>query len=183
MLVFDHIAISASTLAEGVAHVEAALGVTLAGGGQHPHMATHNRLLNLGDLYLEVIATDPAQPRPAWPRWFDLDRFSGPPRLTNWVAACDDLAAEIAASPAIEVALDRLGLRRRLDDDEHTLRSHIRSCLPPPWDARDRWGVCAARGCRCQIRARRPRPTPYGGERRDGRSAMREGQVVMPRGR
>ena len=110
MLVFDHIAVSASTLAEGVAHVEAALGVTLAGGGQHPHMATHNRLLNLGDLYLEVIATDPAQPRPAWPRWFDLDRFSGPPRLTNWVARCDDLAAAIALSPpgiGTPVALQR----------------------------------------------------------------------------
>ena len=110
MLVFDHIAVSASTLAEGVAHVEAALGVTLAGGGQHPHMATHNRLLNLGDLYLEVIAADPAQPRPAWPRWFDLDRFSGPPRLTNWVARCDDLAAEIALSPhgiGTPVALQR----------------------------------------------------------------------------
>lgn len=114
MLVFDHIAISASTLAEGVAHVEAALGVTLAGGGQHPHMATHNRLLNLGDLYLEVIAADPAQPRPAWPRWFDLDRFSGPPRLTNWVARCDDLAAAIALSPpgiGTPVALQRSDFR------------------------------------------------------------------------
>lgn len=110
MLVFDHIAVSASTLAEGTAHVEAALGVTLAGGGQHPHMATHNRLLNLGDIYLEVIAADPAQPRPAWPRWFDLDRFSGPPRLTNWVARCDDLDAEIALSPpgiGTPVALQR----------------------------------------------------------------------------
>lgn len=110
MLVFDHIAVSASTLAEGVAHVEAALGVTLAGGGQHPHMATHNRLLNLGDLYLEVIAADPAQPRPAWPRWFDLDRFTGPPRLTNWVARCDDLDADIALSPpgiGTPVALQR----------------------------------------------------------------------------
>jgi hypothetical protein len=114
MLVFDHIAVSASTLAEGVAHVEAALGVTLAGGGQHPHMATHNRLLNLGDLYLEVIAADPAQPRPAWPRWFDLDRFSGPPRLTNWVARCDDLAAAIALSPpgiGTPVALQRSDFR------------------------------------------------------------------------
>jgi hypothetical protein len=110
MLVLDHIAVSASTLAEGVAHVEAALGVTLAGGGQHPHMATHNRLLNLGDLYLEVIAADPAQPRPVWPRWFDLDRFTGQPRLTNWVARCDDLDAEIALSPpgiGTPVALQR----------------------------------------------------------------------------
>lgn len=97
---FDHIAISALTLEEGVAAVETALGVTLAGGGQHPLMATHNRLLGLGDLYLEVIAADPAAPRPAWPRWFDLDNFTGPPRLTNWILACDDIEAALAAAPA-----------------------------------------------------------------------------------
>jgi hypothetical protein len=100
MLRLDHLAIACTALAEGVAAVEDALGVALAPGGQHAHMATHNRLLNLGDLYLEVIAPDPGQPAPAWPRWFDLDRFTGPPRLTNWVAACDDLAAELALSPA-----------------------------------------------------------------------------------
>lgn len=98
MLVFDHLAVTAVTLQDGVAAVEAALGVALTGGGQHPHMATHNRLLGLGDLYLEVIAADPAAPRPAWPRWFDMDRFAGPPRLTNWVAACDDIDTELALS-------------------------------------------------------------------------------------
>ena len=46
-----------------------------------------------------VLAADPAQPRPAWPRWFDLDRFTGPPRLTNWICRCDDIAAELALSP------------------------------------------------------------------------------------
>lgn len=110
MLRLDHIAIAAENLAEGVAAVEAALGVTLAGGGQHPHMATHNRLLGLGDLYLEVIAADPAAPRPLWPRWFDLDHFQGPPRLTNWVAACDDIALALAACPpgtGTPVALQR----------------------------------------------------------------------------
>ena len=106
----DHLAISCAALAEGVAAVEAAFGVALAPGGQHAHMGTHNRLLNLGDLYLEVIAIDPAAPAPAWPRWFDLDHFSGAPRLTNWVAGCDDLMAELAASPAgvgVPVALAR----------------------------------------------------------------------------
>lgn len=98
MLTFDHIAISARTLAEGVAHVETVLGVPLASGGQHPHMATHNRLLGLGDLYLEVIAIDPDAPAPAWPRWFDLDNFTGPPRLTNWVAATSDLAAALTCT-------------------------------------------------------------------------------------
>jgi hypothetical protein len=99
MLTFDHIAISAAALEDGVAWVEGALGVKMAGGGQHPLMATHNRLLGLGDLYLEVIAIDPAAPAPPRSRWFDLDRFSGAPRLTNWVARTDDIAADLAAGP------------------------------------------------------------------------------------
>ena len=110
MLRPDHLAVSALRLQDGVAAVESALGVGLAAGGQHPHMATHNRLLGLGDLYLEVIATDPAAPAPPWPRWFDLDHFTGAPRLTNWVAACDDLTAEVALGPAgvgVPVALSR----------------------------------------------------------------------------
>lgn len=98
-LTFDHIAISALTLDEGVEAVEQALGVKLITGGQHNHMATHNRLLGLGDLYLEVIAIDPVAPKPDWPRWFDLDHFSGPPALTNWVARTDDLAAALMHSP------------------------------------------------------------------------------------
>ena len=113
----DHLAVSAMSLEKGVAHVEAALGVALAPGGQHPLMATHNRLLGLGDVYLEVIAADPAAPRPTWPRWFDLDRFSGTPRLTNWIAACDDLEAELAQGPegvGVPVALARGDLRWKM---------------------------------------------------------------------
>jgi hypothetical protein len=98
-LVLDHLAVSAATLDEGVAWVEAALGVPLAGGGKHPYMATHNRLLGLGDLYLEVIATDPDAPKPSWPRWFDLDHFQGPPRLTNWVCRTDNLDAALTDAP------------------------------------------------------------------------------------
>ena len=109
-LIFDHLAVSAMSLADGVGVVETALGVQVAGGGVHPHMATHNRLLGLGDLYLEVIAVDPVALRPAWPRWFDLDAFQGAPRLTNWVARCEDISAAVADSPAgtgVPVALQR----------------------------------------------------------------------------
>lgn len=117
MLVFDHLAVSCGDLAEGVAAVEAALGVAMAGGGQHPHMGTHNRLLGLGGLYLEVIAVDPLAVAPDWPRWFDLDRFHGAPRLTNWVARCDDIGAEVAAGPmgvGVPVALARGDYRWRM---------------------------------------------------------------------
>jgi hypothetical protein len=99
MLRLDHLAISAARLDDGVATVERLLGVPMAGGGKHAAMGTHNRLLGLGDLYLEVIAIDPEAPGPDRPRWFDLDRFAGPPHLTNWVVASDDLTVPLAAGP------------------------------------------------------------------------------------
>jgi hypothetical protein len=99
MLRIDHLAVVAERLEVGVTEVERLLGVPMAGGGKHPLMGTHNRLLSLGDLYLEVIAIDPEAPAPGRPRWFDMDRFAGPPRLTNWIAGCDDLAAEVALGP------------------------------------------------------------------------------------
>lgn len=117
MLRLDHLAVSATTLHDGVAWVERALGVALMPGGKHAHMSTHNQLLGLGDIYLEVIATDPSAPAPDWPRWFDLDNFTGPPRLTNWIAACDDLDGELALSPqstGTPVALSRGDLRWRM---------------------------------------------------------------------
>lgn len=101
MLTLDHLAVSAETLDEGVAMVESALGVTLAPGGRHPSMGTHNRLLRLSPgFYLEVIAIDPDAPGPGRPRWFDLDNFRGAPRLTNWIVRCDDLAAALPRMPA-----------------------------------------------------------------------------------
>lgn len=100
LLRLDHLAVACGALADGVAAVEAALGVPMAPGGEHAAFGTHNRLLSLGPAeYLEVIAVNPAAPAPGRARWFDLDRFAGPPRLTNWVAACEDMAAALAASP------------------------------------------------------------------------------------
>ncbi len=97
----DHLVIGAETLAAGVAHVEALLGEGMAGGGQHPVMGTHNRLLSLGPgVYLEVIAIDPEAPPPERARWFGLDRFAGPPRLVAWVARVGDLDGALAGAPA-----------------------------------------------------------------------------------
>lgn len=113
-IVLDHLAVAAETLAEGQAAVEAALGVALQPGGQHPHFATHNMLLGLEDgLYLEVISADPSVPSPDYPRWFDLDRFSGPPRLSNWICRVPDLARMVGVLPQAgsPVALARGDLR------------------------------------------------------------------------
>uniref|UniRef100_E1TC57 Glyoxalase-like domain-containing protein n=1 Tax=Burkholderia sp. (strain CCGE1003) TaxID=640512 RepID=E1TC57_BURSG len=100
----DHLVVSARTLDEGTQYVADVLGAQPAGGGAHPLMRTHNRLLNLwGGAYLEVIAVDPhadtahqtapgAAPRP---RLFALDdaatraRLEAGPYLSHWVVRVD----------------------------------------------------------------------------------------------
>ncbi len=96
----DHLAVAGGTLAEAEAHVAQSLGVPLQPGGEHAVFHTHNSLLGLEDgLYLEAIAVNPAAPTPDRARWFDLDRFSGPPRLGNWICRCDDLDGVLEALP------------------------------------------------------------------------------------
>ena len=118
MVELDHLAVAAETLEAGRAHVEDALGVALQPGGAHPDFGTHNLLLGLEDgLYLEVIAIDPAASAPGRARWFDLDRFTGTPRLANWICRCDDLEVALAAAPAgagVPVELVRGDLRWRM---------------------------------------------------------------------
>ena len=97
VLGIDHIAISAGRLQEGVEYVEAALGVPLEAGGRHLRW-NHNQLLNLGELYLEVIAIDPQAKAPFAPRWFDLDQFRSP--QTHQLDLPDR-----AMGPALEAAL------------------------------------------------------------------------------
>lgn len=117
MLELDHLAVSGETLEAGRAHVEDALGVTLQPGGQHAYFGTHNLLLGLEDgLYLEVITVDPSAPDPDYPRWFDLDRFAGAPRITNWICRAQDLDAAVSAYPEAgqPVSLSRGDLRWRM---------------------------------------------------------------------
>lgn len=118
MLVFDHLAIAAADLDAGTQAIEAALGVPLEPGGQHPAMGTHNRLLSLGPgAYLEVIAIDRAAPAPGGARWFGLDRFAGPPRPVAWIARTADLDAALAVAPAdagAALALSRGALSWRI---------------------------------------------------------------------
>lgn len=102
----DHLVVAAATLADGIDHVTAATGATPAIGGRHVAMGTHNALLRLSEsTYVEIIAVDPDAPKPARPRWFDLDQvalqgdLAERPRLIHWVARTDDIEAAAAASP------------------------------------------------------------------------------------
>ncbi|SDI68908.1 VOC family protein [Lutimaribacter saemankumensis] len=121
MLTLDHIAVAAETLEEGRAFVEDLLGTPLLPGGQHAVMGTHNMLLGLEDgIYFELIAIDPDAAPPAFPRWFDLDSFAGPPRLTNWICRVPDLDAALdvlAAGAPLDVVRGDLRWRMGVPAD------------------------------------------------------------------
>lgn len=103
----DHLVVAARRLEEGVRWVEDRLGVALDAGGAHDGFGTHNALLRLGDdVYLEVLAPDPAQPRPPRPRLFGLGEeetlalLAGGPRLLHWVVRTRDLPSGLVALAA-----------------------------------------------------------------------------------
>ena len=125
---FDHVVIGAAHLGDAAAIVEARLGADLTGGGKHPLMATHNRLMRLADGYLEVIAIDPDAPAPDRARWYGLDnpetagRLADGPRALCWVAAVDDIEKAAAGcgyqcGRIIEVTRGDLHWRLTVPDD------------------------------------------------------------------
>lgn len=94
----DHIGLICRDLDIGASRFHEATGIALGPGGTHPKMATHNRLLPTGaGQYLELIAPDPAAPRPERPRWFGLDSPNREhPHLAFWMARTSDLDTTIA---------------------------------------------------------------------------------------
>lgn len=94
----DHLAYVSPDLERGMDAIEELLGARPQYGGQHPGLGTHNALLALGnDVYLEVIAPDPDQPKPARARPFGLDAVKQP-RLATWIARTSDLPGLVASA-------------------------------------------------------------------------------------
>jgi hypothetical protein len=98
--VIDHLVYACPNLEEAIDDIAARTGVRAASGGQHPGLGTRNALLSLGPrCYLELLGPDPAQPPPAQPRPFGLDRLHHP-ALRGWAVAPANLHAAINAARA-----------------------------------------------------------------------------------
>ena len=86
----DHLLIAAPDLESGSDFAEALLGTRPVTGGSHPGMGSRNALLGLeNDVYIEVIAPDPAQ-SPDLPLASFLASIPEP-ALTWWCARSVDL--------------------------------------------------------------------------------------------
>lgn len=120
----DHLVLAGATLAQAIEYVADLTGIAPRPGGQHVTMGTHNALLRLGDkLYLELIAIDPALPKPARPHWFDLDdpkmqlALGERPRLVHWLARSGDIertAAKAGYAPGTVHPMTRGDYRWRI---------------------------------------------------------------------
>ena len=121
----DHLVYATPDLARGVDEIERLIGVRASPGGRHPGLGTRNALVALGqDVYLEIIAPDPDQPKPPQPRRFGLDTLTVS-RLVTWAAKGTDLERLQLDAERIGVALGKvaLGSRRRPDGVELTWRA------------------------------------------------------------
>ena len=116
----DHLVVACPDPDEGVAWVEALLGVSAESGGRHEGLGTRNALIGLGARsYLEIVGVDPDQPEPALPRWFGIDGLDGP-RLVTWATPRSDLEEVVrdAVAAAVDLGEVAAGARARPDGSE-----------------------------------------------------------------
>lgn len=96
----DHIIIGVNDLAATARVFEERLGLMPSGGGIHPTGGTANRIVVIGDTYLELIAID----RPQEAQESTRERLAKGEGFLNFVLASDDLAADVQALKARGVA-------------------------------------------------------------------------------
>lgn len=118
----DHFMWGAPTLETGLREAERLFSVRPAMGGSHPGLGTCNALLALGDVYLEVIAPDPAQSDPPQSRQGSFARQLAELEtcaLITWAAGSRDL--KLIAAKASDRGLTVRGpsaTQRRTPDDQ-----------------------------------------------------------------
>lgn len=114
----DHLVIAVADPDDAAAQLEAELGLAATGGGRHEAIGTFNRLVWLGDSYLELIGVfDQVLAEDSWigpPTLRTLDAGGG---FATWGIATDALEADLAHLHAIGSALSEptAGERRRAD--------------------------------------------------------------------
>src|SRR6266581_8899140 len=89
----DHIIIGVNNLGQATRTFNEKLGLIASGGGIHPVGGTANRIIVIGDTYLELITVR----APAAAHQSILDRLSKGEGYLNFVLSSNDIEADSAA--------------------------------------------------------------------------------------
>jgi hypothetical protein len=114
----DHLVIAVADPDDAAVQLDTGLGLEASGGGRHEALGTFNRLVWLGDTYLELIGVfDRALAERSWlgpPVLRTLDEGGG---LATWAIATDALEADLAGLRELGSDLGDpvAGERRRTD--------------------------------------------------------------------
>lgn len=93
----DHLVIAVADPDAAVVELASALGLVPGGGGQHVRLETRNRLIWLGDTYLELIGVvDPVRAASSWIGAPALHALQAGGGLATWAIATDAIDADVA---------------------------------------------------------------------------------------
>lgn len=113
----DHLVYAGPNLEEGIARVEALLGVAPMAGGRHPSYGTHNALVSLGaSTYLEILAPDPRADPPERGCPLGVRSAKVGWRLSTWALRTEAIERSAAAAPLVGKV--EAGRRTRADGTE-----------------------------------------------------------------
>jgi hypothetical protein len=92
VLTIDHVLLPVRDLAFAAADIEARYGLASVEGGRHPEWGTANRIVPLGDTYLEIVAVADAEiaGRSAFGQWV---AGAIPGHLLGWAVGTDSIEA------------------------------------------------------------------------------------------
>ena len=137
----DHVLVAVPDLAAAAADFEERYGLASVEGGRHPGWGTANRIVPLGDAYLELVAVvDEAEASESpFGSWVADALAAGHRRLLGWAVRTQELDAVAARlglepQPGSRARPDGSELRWRTAGVEHALSE---PCLPffIEWDA------------------------------------------------
>jgi catechol 2,3-dioxygenase-like lactoylglutathione lyase family enzyme len=132
LLGIDHLVIAVADPDAAAADLEAALGLAATGGGRHEKAGTFNRLIFLGDTYLELIGVWDRARATANPigaaALAVLD--AGTPGLVTWAIATDDARRAVAVLRGAGSSIGDAQPGERVRPDGGVVRWHV--AIAPP---------------------------------------------------
>src|SRR3954462_10874048 len=107
----DHVIYGTADLDAAQRRIERELGLDVLPGGRHVGQGSHNRIVPLGDGYLELMAIHDAGEAAKNPFGQVLLEVLAVERLVGWAVLVDDIeaVAELNGTPILSVRRETLG--------------------------------------------------------------------------